>query len=389
MTGQKHDMNERHSLLQERIARFAEREVARRRDLSLSDVFPMDLWKKMGEEGLLGLSIPEIYGGAGENYRSMITALKSFVQSGRNMGMALSWMVHMMVARFFILPFGREEQSDAYLRPMAKGQLTGSIAISEPGTGAHPKHIKTTAQRKGDRYEINGEKAYLTNGTFVDFFMVFSVTGLSGDHKEFTFIIIPRDTEGVHPGPLMKIDFLKPSPHSGARFDHCFVPVSNQLGVSGTAYERMSKPFRPLEDVLLMGLVMGGMKLQVEMLLGLIQKTGLRDVESLKEKLGEIQVSLDAIDVIAGEAARICDDGLPLEALNALTVFMKIQSKNVQAFIGSVASGLGIAEDPEFRRITHDLRQTVQLAEHVSKIKMRNIGDLLLSKGSHHETFSR
>ncbi len=381
MTGQNRNMNEKYLHLQERIARFAVREVAQRRDLSLSDVFPMDLWKKMAEEGLLGLSIPEIYGGAGENYRSMIVALKSFVQGGRNMGMALSWMIHLIIARFFILSFGREDQIDAYLRPMARGDLTGSIAISEPGTGAHPKHVKTTAQRKGDRYEINGEKTYLTNGTFADFFMVFNVTGLSGDHKEFTFIIVPRDAEGVHPGPLMEIDFLKPSPHCGVRFDHCFVPASNQLGESGTAYEKMSKPFRPLEDVLLMGPVMGGVKLQVEILLGLIQKTGLRDVEGLKEKLGEIQVSLDAVDVIAGEAARICDNGLPLEGLDVLTVFMKIQSKNIQAFISSIASGLGIAEDPEFNRVTHDLRKTVQLAEHVSKIKMRNIGDLLLSKG--------
>ncbi|MCX5834407.1 MAG: acyl-CoA dehydrogenase family protein [Deltaproteobacteria bacterium] len=374
-------MNDRHAHLQERIARFAAREVATRKDLSVSDLFPADLWQKMGEEGLLGLSIPEAYGGAGDNYRSMIVALKSFVQSGHNMGMALSWMIHLIVARFFILSFGQEGQIDACLRPMARGELTGSIAISEPGTGAHPKHVKTTAQRKGDRYEINGEKAYLTNGTFADFFMVFSVTGLLGDHKEFTFIIVPRDAEGVHPGSLMKIDFLKPSPHCGVRFDHCIVPLSNQLGENGTAYEKMSKPFRPLEDVLLMGPVMGGMILQLEMLLGLIQKTGIRDMEGLKEKLGEIQVSLDAVDVIAEEAARICDNDLPFETLDALTVFMKIQSKNIQAFIASIASGIGIAEDPAFNRITHDLRKTVQLAEHVSKIKMRNMGDLLLSKG--------
>jgi alkylation response protein AidB-like acyl-CoA dehydrogenase len=374
-------MNEKHDHLQKRIARFAAREVAQRKDLPVSAVFPADLWKKMAESGLLGLSIPEIYGGAGENYRSTMVALKSFVQSGRNMGMALSWMIHLVVARFFILSFGREDQIDAYLRPMARGQLTGSIAISEPGTGAHPRHVKTTAQRKGDRYEITGEKAYLTNGPFADFFMVFSVTGFQGDRKEFTFIIVPRDAKGVHPGPLMEIDFLKPSPHCGVRFDHCLVPLSNQLGENGTAYEKMSKPFRSLEDVLLMGPVTGGMKLQLEMLLGLIQKTGPRDMEGLKDRLGEIQVSLEAIDVIAGEAARICDKDPASGALDALTAFIKIQSGNIQALVGSVATGLGIAEDPAFNRITDDLRQTVQLAEHVSKIKMRNIGDLLLLKG--------
>ena len=375
--------------LQERITRFAAREVAQRKELSASDVFPADLWKKMGEAGLLGMGIPEIYGGSGEDYRSMTAALKSFVQGGRNMGMALSWMIHLLVARFFILSFGREEQIDAYLKPMARGGLTGSIAISEPGTGAHPRHVKTTAQIKGDRYEITGEKAYLTNGTFADFFMVFSVTGLSGNHKEFTFVIVPRDAEGVHPGPLMEIDFLRPSPHCGVRFDRCLVPLSNQLGESGTAYEKMSKPFRPLEDALLMGPVMGGMNLQLEILLGLIQKTGLRDVEGLKERLGEIQVSLDAVDVIAGEAARICECDPASGALDALTAFMKIHSNSIQSLIGSIAAGLGIVEDPAFNRITHDLRKTVQLAAHVSKIKMQHIGDLLLSKGSKNEKFSR
>jgi hypothetical protein len=130
---------------------------------------------------------------------------------------------------------------------------------------------------------------------------------------------------------------------------------------------------------------MGGMNVQLEMLLGHIQRTGLRDMEGLKEKLGEIQVCLEAVDVIAGEAARICDSDPASGALDALTAFMKIQSKNIQTLIGSVAAGLGIAEDPAFSLISHDLRKTIQLADHVSKIKMQHMGDLLLSKGSKNE----
>jgi len=367
--------------LEEKIARFAAREVARRTDLSATDVFPSDLWKKMAEAGMLGMGLPEVYGGTGEDYRAMTAALKSFVQGGRNMGMALSWMIHLLVGRFFIHSFGREDQLDAYLRPMSRGDLTGSIAISEPGTGAHPKHVKTSARRTDDDYEITGEKAYLTNGTFADFFMVFSVTNFSGDRKDFTFIIVPRDAEGVQPGPLMKIDFLKPSPHCGVRFDHCRVPLSNELGENGTAYEKMSKPFRNLEDVILMGPIMGGMNVQLGLLLDLIRKTDFRDREGLKEKLGEIQVSLEALDVIAGEAARICDGHPVSGTLDALTAYMKIQSKNILALIGSLATGLGLAEDTAFNRIGHDLRKTVQLADHVSKIKMQHMGDVLLTEG--------
>jgi acyl-CoA dehydrogenase len=363
------------------VGRFAEREVATREGLSRADVFPTDLWKKMAGAGLLGLSIPEQFGGTGGHYGSAVLALKAFAQSGRNMGMALSWMIHLLVARFFILSFGREEQAEAYLRPMAKGDITGSIAISEPGTGAHPKHLKTTARIIDDGYEVSGEKTYLTNGTFADFFMVFSVTGLSGNHKAFTFIIVPRDTKGLQPGPLMKIDFLRPSPHCGVRLDRCRVPLSNQLGEGGTAYERMSKPFRPLEDVLLMGPLLGGMAWQLEALLGVVRKKGHRDREGLKEKLGLLQVSLDTIEVMAGEAAKLCDGGLDPERLDVLTVALKVQSKNHQALVDAVASGIGVAEDPEFGMITHDLRKTIGLADQVAQIKTRNIGERLLSKG--------
>jgi alkylation response protein AidB-like acyl-CoA dehydrogenase len=211
--------------------------------------------------------------------------------------------------------------------------------------------------------------------------MVFSVTGLSGNHKAFTFIIVPRDTKGLQPGPLMKIDFLRPSPHCGVRLDRCRVPLSNQLGEGGTAYERMSKPFRPLEDVLLMGPLLGGMAWQLEALLGVVRKKGHRDREGLKEKLGLLQVSLDTIDVMAGEAAKLCDGGLDPERLDVLTVALKVQSKNHQALVDAVASGIGVAEDPEFGMITHDLRKTIGLADQVAQIKTRNIGERLLSKG--------
>ncbi len=382
-------MDGQHGELQERVARFALREVAQRKDLSRADDFPMEVWDRMAEAGLLGLGIPERYGGAGEGYRSAVFALKSFVQGGRNMGMALSWMIHLVVARFFLLNFGREDQVDAYVRLMARGAITGSIAISEPGTGAHPKHCKTTARENGDEYEINGEKAYLTNGTFADFFMVFGVTGLTMDRKAFSFVIVPRDTPGVQPGPRMKIDFLRPSPHCGVRFDRCRVPLANRLGENGTAYERMSKPFRSLEDVLLTGPVLGGMAWQLEVLLEFLRGAGLRDREGLKDQLGAVQVSLETLEVTAGEAARICDAGLHREKLDALTVSLKQQSKNHQALVEVLASGIGIADDPEFRIITHDLRKTIQLADHVAQIKTRKIGEKLLSKGFPYETVAR
>lgn len=374
-------MHEKCSHLLDGVERFAEREVASREGLSRADVFPTDLWEKMAGAGLLGLAIPERLGGAGGDYGSAIAALKGFARGGRNMGMALSWMIHLLVARFFILSFGREDQVEAYLRPMAKGDITGSIAISEPGTGAHPKHLKTTARIVDDGYEVNGEKTYLTNGTFADFFMVFSVTGFSGDRKAFTFVIVPRDTRGFQPGSLMKIGFLRPSPHCGVRFDRCRVPLSNQLGEDGRAYERMSKPFRPLEDVLLMGPLLGGMAWQLEALLEEVRKKSPLDREGLKEKLGFLQASLETIEVTTGEAARLCDGGLDPERLDVLTVALKVQSKNHQALVDAVASGIGVTGAPEFDVITQDLRKTIGLADQVIQIKTRNIGERLLSKG--------
>jgi DNA-binding transcriptional LysR family regulator len=143
----------------------------------------------------------------------------------------------------------------------------------------------------------------------------------------------------------------------------------------------MSKPFRPLEDVLLMGPLLGGMAWQLEALLEEVRKKSPRDREGLKEKLGFLQASLETIEVTTGEAARLCDGGLDPERLDVLTVALKVQSKNHQALVDAVASGIGVTGAPEFDVITQDLRKTIGLADQVIQIKTRNIGERLLSKG--------
>ena len=235
-------INKKLYTLMDEVSHFAEQEIASRKDLHIMNRFPLEIWQKMGQGGLLGVSIPELYGGLGEHYLAIVLAGETLVARGHNMGIALSWLIHSAVAHYLIQGFGNKNQHDQYLGRMVKGQITGSIAVSEPGTGAHPKHLKTEAHLQGNDYILNGEKAYLTNGPIADLFVVIALTGKVETQKNFTAFLVPKDAPGLTVTQPMDLDFLRPSPHGGIKLDNCSVPIENILGEKDYAYEDIVNP---------------------------------------------------------------------------------------------------------------------------------------------------
>ena len=201
------------SSLKRETALFAELNIACRQELSASTDFPWDIWRKMGEEGLLGLGLPHKYGGLGGNYLSIAIAEESLVHKGHNMGIALSWLMHNVISRFLILGFGNQGQREMYLENLARGKATASLALSERGTGAHPKHLETSAHRQGESWVLKGEKAYLTNGPIADLYIVIAVTGHREGRKDFSAFLMPRDTPGLTTVEGVDMRFLRPAPH--------------------------------------------------------------------------------------------------------------------------------------------------------------------------------
>jgi alkylation response protein AidB-like acyl-CoA dehydrogenase len=362
--------------LQMRVGHFAEAEVLSR--LSADDAFPMDLWQKMGEAELLGLGLPTGYGGSGGSWLTIQAAGEAFVRGSHNVGMALSWLIHLIVARFAILGFGTAKQIETWMPGLACGVVTASLAISEPKTGAHPKHLRTSATREGDHWVLNGEKTLLTNGPLAGLFVILAVSAVEGDKKRLTAFLVPKETPGLSLTEAIPLDILKPSPHCGIRLNHCAVSSAQILGEPGAAFEKISKPFRTLEDVLLMGPVVGGLAAQLMSLITLIQRQSIARTDILKMALGALQVQLDALRILAYEAVVMLDSGRTHPEFQQILLSFRSLAKYFQSCVKRWVDQHGIKTEEPFTRLTNDLNFTIRLAENIAQLKQKILGEALL-----------
>lgn len=366
-------------LLHEKVARFAQEDIACRNDLHTIDRFPLDIWQRMGKEDLLGVALPATYGGLGHDYLAMAITGETLVSQGHNMGIALSWLLHLLVARFLVLRFGNKDQQEEFLPRMARGQVTASIAASEPGTGAHPKYLKTTAIEKGNAYLLNGKKTYLTNGPLADLFVVIAVTGEDAGQKRFTAFLVPRESPGLTVNTPMDLDFLRPSPHCGIRLEDCSVPATRILGEKGSAYQDMVKPFRELEDVLMMGLVVGAMTRQLELLVDLARTQKSLITDELQEGLGRFQSLIHCLRIISYEAATMLDSPITHPEFLSLVLASRSLSRDAQSIVSRFITESGLNKNDDLDRLTRDIRHTMNIAENVARIKQKRLGQGLFS----------
>lgn len=363
--------------LREKVSHFAEQNIAHRADLYTSDDFPFDIWHKMAEERLLGVAIPEEYGGLGGKYLSIVVGGEAIVQRGHNMGLGLSWQTHQAVSRFFMMGFGTSEQKKKYLPAFANGRLTASVAVSEPERGAHPKYLKTAAYQEGDFYVLNGEKYYLTNGPIADLFLVCAITGVDGTRKQFTVFIVPKGIAGLSLTEPMRLTFLRPCPHCGITLMDCSVSSSNILGERGSAYTTMVVPFREVEDILSMGLITGGMEAELELVTGLVQAQDIAATDKLKDDLGELQSLVDTLRIVAYEAGSMLDSDTSHPELRSLPVSFGSLATKFQSLVEAIISRSSMKSDSELDMLANDLAHATNTAKNVA-VKQRKLGDSLL-----------
>jgi acyl-CoA dehydrogenase len=288
-------------------------------------------------------------------------------------------MIHQVVSRFFILGFGSEQQRNQYLPALAQGTMTASLAISEPGVGAHPRHLNTSAPFREGQYILTGEKSYLTNGPFADLFIVLAVTGATGGKKEFTAFLLPRETPGCSLTEVMKLDILRPSPHCGLRLDHCALPETQILGEKGTAYRKLAIPFREIEDCLLMGPAIGGMRAQMELVLAALKQGTVVPSDEVASELGGLESLIHLLRTGAYETATLMDSAKNEPEFLPLLLSLRSLARDFQSRLGRLMAGPGIQERPAMTVLTRDILSIVNLAQNVSLIKQKRIGEALLS----------
>jgi len=337
---------------------------------------PGEIWKKMAKRGLLGLGIPASYGGAGARFTDILPAAEAFVRRGGRPGLALSWMVHLIVGKVLISAAGSRMQKKEILPAMATGSVTVSIALSEPGSGSDPKRIRTRAVKKANRYVLDGEKAWLTNGPLADLFIVFAVTGERDGRKQLTAFLVPRNTPGLTVREMPPLGYLQPSPHGAIRMAGCTVAETAILGCSGRAWEDLSKPFRVVEDTLLAGVILGGLDRQLMEIAQGLKESDREIGNDIRERIGAVAVQLETARQIAQDAAKDLDSGKQGMNVERKLVALHLAAKTMRESIDSILDGVGDWRAPG--TLGDDIARLIALGTQASLARQRKRAVILL-----------
>lgn len=221
-------MRPEHDAMRESARRFFEREVSPyHRIWEKEGVAPRSVWLKAGEAGLLCVTIPPAYGGAGADRIASAVLIEEQARAGLS-GPGFS--THSEIVAPYILTYGTEEQRQRWLPAMASGKLVGAIALTEPEAGSDLRAIRTTARASGRGYVLNGQKAFITNGLCADLFIVAVKTDADIGRKSLSLVVVEASSPGFRRGlPLEKIG-MKAQDTCAIYFDDVTVPAGNLIG---------------------------------------------------------------------------------------------------------------------------------------------------------------
>lgn len=193
-----------------------------------------NVWKKMGDMGLMGLNSPEVYGGLElDFYYSLILCEElSYCFSG---GFTISALVIQFMSAPYLLKYGSEDLKIRYLKPVIAGDMVSAVAITEPGAGSDVKQIKTTAVRDGDFYIVNGSKTFITNGYYGDFFITAVKTASDQGTKGISLLLIDSNATGVSSSKINKLGWHA-SDTAELGFNNVRVPISHLIGMEGEGF---------------------------------------------------------------------------------------------------------------------------------------------------------
>jgi len=238
--------SEEMGLLRDSVHQFASEEIApRAADIDRENDFPSDLWRKMGELGLLGITISEQYGGSGMGYLAHAIAMEEISRASASVG--LSYGAHSNLCVNQIRLNGNEAQRAQYLPKLCSGEHIGALAMSEPGAGSDVVSMRLRAERKGDTYLLNGSKMWITNGPNADVYVIYAKTAPDAGSKGITAFIVERDTPGFSRSPKLDKLGMRGSNTCELVFEDCEISAEQVLGevntgvrvlMSGLDYER-------------------------------------------------------------------------------------------------------------------------------------------------------
>ena len=306
------DLGETADMLRDSVRSFASDEVAPRADeIEKANDFPADLWRKMGDLGVLGITVEEEYGGAGMGYLEHVVAVEEMSRASAAVG--LSYGAHSNLCVNQIRLNGTEEQKRKYLPKLISGEHVGSLAMSEPSAGSDVVGMKTRAEKKGDRYILNGTKMWITNGPNADTLVVYAKTDPDAHQRGISAFIIEKGMKGFSTSPKLDKMGMRGSNTCELVFEDCEVPEENIVGglnrgvnvlMSGLDYERAVLSAGPL------GIMQACMDVVVPYVHERTQfGQPIGEFQLMQGKLADMYVTMNASKSYVYAVAKACDRG--------------------------------------------------------------------------------
>jgi len=374
-------LTEDQQIFQRMVREFATNElepVAGRMDED--ERFPVENIKKMAKLGLMGVTIPEEYGGSGGDSIHLAIAVEEIARACG--GTSAVYLASLSLACYPIYSFGTEEQRRRFVVPLARGEKLACFALTEPGAGSDAGALSATAIRKGDNYVVDGTKVFITNGAEADIAVVFAITSKSLRHKGIVALVVEKGTPGFSVGKKEKKLGIKASSTAELVFEGCEVSIENRLGDEGDGFKiAMSAVDSSRISVAAQAVGIARAALQASLTYTQNRQQfgqAIANFQAVQWMLADMATAIDAARLLTYRAAYLKNQGLPyikeaaMAKLFASEAAMMVTTKAVQ-----LHGGYGYIKDYPVERYFRDAKIT-EIYEGTSEMQRMTIARQLL-----------
>ena len=374
-------LSEELDMLRDSVRHFAEQEIAPyAAEIDQSNQFPPALWRKLGEMGLLGITVEEEYGGANMGYLAHMIAMEEI--SLASASVALSYGAHSNLCVNQIRRNGTAAQKQQYLPKLISGEHVGALAMSEESAGSDVVGMKLRAEKRNDRYVLNGNKYWITNAPDADTLVVYAKTDPEAGSKGITAFIVERGMAGFSTSPHFDKLGMRGSNTGELIFENCEVPFENVLGAEGKGV-RVLMSGLDYERLVLSGIGTGIMAACLDEVMPYVRDRKqfgqpIGNFQLMQGKIADMYVALNTARAYVYEVAKACDAGKVTRQDAAGAVLYASEQAMVQAHQAVQAlGGAGFLNDSVVSRLFRDAK-LMEIGAGTSEIRRMLIGRQLM-----------